>query len=134
MDGHPTLVEGVDRIPPTGRLTVNRQVMAKSSNHVPTNRGAAMSGTLRELPPSKRDGQKRWQLRVYVGRDPDKTVRDENGRVAKQGPPVHVSRVFRGGRRSRRWTSSSPRPTGAVRYPCNCTRKYPVPSGHRHSA
>jgi hypothetical protein len=23
MDGHPTLVEGVDRIPPTGRLTVD---------------------------------------------------------------------------------------------------------------
>jgi integrase len=58
-----------------------------------------MSGTLRELSPSKRSGQKRWELRVYVGRDPDKTVRDDDGKVLKQGPPVHVSRVFRGGKR-----------------------------------
>lgn len=58
-----------------------------------------MGGTLRELAPSKRDGSKRWELRVYVGRDPDKTVRDDAGRVLKQGPPVHVSRVFRGGKR-----------------------------------
>jgi integrase len=58
-----------------------------------------MSGTLRDLPPSKRTGEKRWELRVYVGRDPDKTVRDDEGMVIKQGPPVHVSRVFRGGKR-----------------------------------
>lgn len=55
---------------------------------------------MRELSPSKRDGLKRWELRVYVGRDPDKTVRDpDTGKVVKQGPPVHVSRVFRGGKR-----------------------------------
>lgn len=58
-----------------------------------------MSGTLRELAPSKRDGSKRWELRVYVGRDPDRIVRDDDGKVIKQGPPVHVSRVFRGGKR-----------------------------------
>ena len=58
-----------------------------------------MSGTLRELPPSKRDKERRWELRVYVGRDPEKTVRDDSGRVVKQGPPIHVSRVFRGGKR-----------------------------------
>ena len=58
-----------------------------------------MSGTLRELPPSKRTGERRWELRVYVGRDPDKTVRDVGGRVVRQGPPVHVSKVFRGGKR-----------------------------------
>src|SRR5664280_1384937 len=58
-----------------------------------------MSGTLRELPPSKRTGEKRWELRVYVGRDPEKTVRDETGKVIKQGPPVHASQVFRGGKR-----------------------------------
>ncbi len=54
---------------------------------------------MRELDPSKRDGSKRWELRVYVGRDPDRTVRDEDGKVIKQGPPVHVSKVFRGGKR-----------------------------------
>ncbi len=59
-----------------------------------------MSGTLRELPPSKRTKEKRWQLRVYVGRDPDRTVRDAEGKVIKQGPPVHVSKVFRGGKRA----------------------------------
>jgi integrase len=37
---------------------------------------------------------------VYVGRDPDRTVYDDAGRVLKQGPPVHVSRVFRGGKRN----------------------------------
>src|SRR5665213_4383119 len=59
-----------------------------------------MAGTLRELSPSKRDGVKRWELRVYVGRDPDRTVVDpETGKVVKQGPPVHVSKVFRGGKR-----------------------------------
>jgi integrase len=59
-----------------------------------------MSGTLRELSPSKRDGTRRWLLRVYVGRDPDKTIRDDDGRVVKQGPPVHASKVFRGGERA----------------------------------
>jgi integrase len=35
---------------------------------------------------------------VYVGRDPDKAVRDpDTGRVIKQGPPIHVSKVFTGG-------------------------------------
>jgi hypothetical protein len=52
-----------------------------------------MSGTVRELTPAKSDGARRWQLRVYVGRDPDRTVRDEDGKVIKQGPPVHVSKV-----------------------------------------
>ena len=57
-----------------------------------------MSGSLRELPPSKKSGERRFQLRVYVGRDPDKTVRDpESGRVIRQGPPIHVSKVFTGG-------------------------------------
>ena len=57
-----------------------------------------MSGSLRELPPSKKTGERRFQLRVFVGRDPDKTVRDpESGRVIKQGPPIHVSKVFTGG-------------------------------------
>jgi integrase len=37
--------------------------------------------------------------RVYVGRDPDRTVRDDAGKVVRQGPPVHVSKVFRGGKR-----------------------------------
>jgi integrase len=55
---------------------------------------------MRPLPPSKRDGSKRWELRVYVGRDPDKVVRDpETGKVVKQGPPIHISRVFHGGKR-----------------------------------
>src|SRR5664280_1560944 len=58
-----------------------------------------MSGTLRKMNPSKRSGEQRWELRVYVGRDPDKTVRDDDGKVLKQGSPVHVSRVFRGGKR-----------------------------------
>ncbi len=58
-----------------------------------------MSGTLRELPPSKRTKEKRWELRVYVGRDPDRTVYGEGGKVIKQGPPVHASKVFRGGKR-----------------------------------
>ena len=58
-----------------------------------------MPGTIRSLQPSKRDGVQRWELRVYVGRDPDKTVRDDHGKVIKQGPPVHASRVFRGGKR-----------------------------------
>ena len=43
-----------------------------------------MSGTSRELTPSKKDGQQRWELRVFVGRDPAKTVRDpDTGRVTK---------------------------------------------------
>jgi integrase len=54
---------------------------------------------MRKLDPSKRDGSQRWELRVYVGRDPDRTERDDDGKVIKQGPPVHVSRVFRGGKR-----------------------------------
>ncbi|MHB1583728.1 MAG: tyrosine-type recombinase/integrase [Acidimicrobiales bacterium] len=59
-----------------------------------------MNGSMRELAPSKRSGERRWELRVYVGRDPDKTVRDpETGRIVKQGPPVHLSRVFKGGKR-----------------------------------
>jgi integrase len=58
-----------------------------------------MRGSLRELPKSKRDGSRRWELRVYVGRDPDKTVHDEAGRVVKQGPPIHVSQTFHGGKR-----------------------------------
>jgi integrase len=58
-----------------------------------------MPGTIRKLEPSKRDGAQRWELRVYVGRDPDKTVRDAAGKVLRQGPPVHASRVFRGGKR-----------------------------------
>ena len=50
--------------------------------------------------PSKRDGSKRWERRVYDGRDPDKVVRDPaTGKVVKQGPSIHVSRVFRGGKR-----------------------------------
>src|ERR1700683_2599680 len=32
-------------------------------------------------------------------RDPNKTVRDDNGKVVRQGPPVHLSRVFHGGKR-----------------------------------
>ena len=35
-----------------------------------------------------------------MGRDPEKTLRDEAGKVIQQGPPVHVSRVFRGGKRN----------------------------------
>lgn len=59
-----------------------------------------MNGSMRELAPSKRTGERRWELRVYVGRDPDKTVRDpETGRIVKQGPPVHLSKVFKGGKR-----------------------------------
>jgi len=57
-----------------------------------------MSGSLRELRPSKKTGERRFQLRVYVGRDPDKTERDPvSGRVINQGPPIHVSKVFTGG-------------------------------------
>lgn len=59
-----------------------------------------MNGSMRELPSAKRTGERRWELRVYVGRDPDKAVRDpETGRVIRQGPPVHLSKVFRGGKR-----------------------------------
>jgi integrase len=62
-----------------------------------------MSGSLRELPPSKKSGERRFQLRVYVGRDPDKTVRDpDTGRVIKQGPPIHQTKVFMGGIREAR--------------------------------
>lgn len=57
-----------------------------------------MSGSMRELAPSKRTGERRWELRVYLGRDPDRAVRDPGtGKVLKQGPPVHESRVYRGG-------------------------------------
>ncbi len=89
-------------------------IMSLNPNYVPTTDGK-VSGTLRELAPSKRDGSKRWQLRVHVGRDPDRTVRDEEGKVIKQRPPTHVSRVFRGGKRDavRRSTSWSPKPTRA---------------------
>ena len=59
-----------------------------------------MAGTLRELSPSKQDGSRRWEMRVYVGRDPNRTVRDESGKVVKQGPPVHRSKVFIGGKRA----------------------------------
>ena len=38
-----------------------------------------MSGSLRPLPPSKKTGEQRWQLRVYIGRDPNTTIRDPNG-------------------------------------------------------
>lgn len=56
---------------------------------------------MRQLAPSKRDGSKRWELRVDVGRDPDKVQRaPETGRVVRQGPPIHVSRVFHGGKRA----------------------------------
>ncbi|MGH9090000.1 MAG: tyrosine-type recombinase/integrase [Acidimicrobiales bacterium] len=59
-----------------------------------------MNGSMRELATSKRTGERRWELRIYVGRDPDKTVRDPNtGRIVKQGPPVHLSKIFRGGKR-----------------------------------
>lgn len=59
-----------------------------------------MTGSIRELAPSKRTGEKRWELRVFVGRDPDKAVRDPaTGRVVKQGPPVHLTKVFHGGKR-----------------------------------
>lgn len=37
---------------------------------------------------------------MYVGRNPERTVYDNAGRVVKQGPPFHVSRVFRGGKRA----------------------------------
>lgn len=61
---------------------------------------ASMGGTLRELTPSKRDGARRWELRVHVGRDPEQTLVDpDTGKVIKQGSPVHISRVFRGGKR-----------------------------------
>ncbi|MGH9087145.1 MAG: tyrosine-type recombinase/integrase [Acidimicrobiales bacterium] len=58
-----------------------------------------MNGSMRELASSKRTGERRWELRVYVGRDPDRTVRDDAGRIVAQGPPVHQSKVFRGGKR-----------------------------------
>jgi integrase len=59
-----------------------------------------MPGTLRELPRSKRHPkERRWEIRVYVGRDPDKTVVDDDGHVVRQGPPMHVSKVIYGGKR-----------------------------------
>jgi integrase len=61
-----------------------------------------MSGTLKELPPTKadkKDKTKRWELRVFVGRDPERAVRDEDGRIIKQAPPIHASKVFHGGKR-----------------------------------
>jgi len=98
MDGHQG-PSGLNRIPPIGRLTVN-QGFCRFIPTISLLRCSQMSGTLRSLPPSKRDGSKRWELRVYVGRDPDKVERDpETGRVVKQGPPILVSRVFRGGKR-----------------------------------
>jgi len=59
-----------------------------------------MPGTMRELSPSKRTGERRWELRVFIGRDPARTVRDDAGRVIQQGPPVHRSKVFTGGKRA----------------------------------
>jgi integrase len=52
--------------------------------------------SIRKLSPSK-DGKERFQLRVYVGRDPSRAVYDENGTVVQQAPPIHVSKVFHGG-------------------------------------
>jgi len=59
-----------------------------------------MAGTLRELSPSKKEGSRRWEMRVFVGRDPDKTLKNAVGRVIKQGPPIYRSRVFVGGKRA----------------------------------
>jgi integrase len=56
-----------------------------SLNH-PYNLGAVLSGTLRERPP----GSGRWELRAYVGQDPE------------TGKPRQVSRTFRGGKRAAR--------------------------------
>ncbi len=89
MDGHPG-PQGLDRTPLTGRLTVNllltRFVPATSQLFE-----AGVNGSMRELERSKRTGELRWELRVFVGRDPDKTVRDpETGSIVKQWPPVHL--------------------------------------------
>ena len=68
--------------------------------YIPTKGVTEWPARCGELSPSKQDGSRRWEMRVYVGRDPDKTIRDEDGRVVKQGPPVHASKVFRGGKRA----------------------------------
>lgn len=60
-----------------------------------------MSGSLRKLSPSKKTGEQRWQLRVYVGRDPNTAVTDPvTGRVLKQGSPIQATKVFTGGKRA----------------------------------
>ena len=56
-----------------------------SLNH-PYKLGGNMSGTMRERP----EGSKRWELRAYVGQDPE------------TGKPRQVSRSFRGGKREAR--------------------------------
>ena len=56
---------------------------------------------MRVLPPSRKDGARRWELRVFIGRDPAKAVHDPHtGRVIKQAPPIYVSKVFKGGKRA----------------------------------
>lgn len=55
-----------------------------------------MSGSLQELTRSKRDKQPRWRLKVYVGRDPQRTVRDPVTGKIKHGPPIFKSEVFHG--------------------------------------
>jgi integrase len=49
-----------------------------------------VSGSLRPLPPGKRDKGPRWELRAFAGRDP------------VSGHPRQVSRTFRGGKREAR--------------------------------
>lgn len=59
---------------------------------MPTGLASIVVASIRKLSPSK-NGKERFQLRVYVGRDPSKATYDENGTVVVQAPPIHVSKV-----------------------------------------
>ncbi len=54
-----------------------------------------MTGTLRELPKSK-SGERRWELRVFVGRGPAPGGVNPKTGKPRQGPVLHRSKVVKG--------------------------------------